>query len=365
MSQHIPYWPSLLLLLASMFWPAEATGQAVRNVSDAVSCNNCRIDVTPVLRLDQAGDIPSGPDRVVRDSRGRYWLTFSNDPAMIYVSSGRYLMDLKRGGGPGEFQYPWSVTPVGDSVLVQDRGRGATVLGPRLEVGRTLPPTSLMGLIAPVVWPDSVLMNAQRMDIRGDANPFHVVSYSHAAEQVIRSFGAQGPASSDPRQRPNLQRVIALARDGRLWAAAPNRYQIQLWTLDGSLQQTLVREPSWFPREVPRMNLREPPPPHIRDLQATTDGLLWVLVSVAAPTWREGYPRLEPGVREVSPGAFAYDKLFATIVEIIDVPAGRVVARHNLNRYAVSWVGDGQVAVYDTSPDGQPFVEILRLSLRR
>jgi hypothetical protein len=328
-------------------------------IPDRPSCAACSIEVENVVRLDPAALLPTSPASVVRDSGGRYWVTFPNDQAMVFASDGGLLLTLREGGGPGEFRYPAMVVPVGDSVVVFDRGAGPSVMGPDHRVARRLQPSRILGRAYPIVWPDSVLINTGALARSGNRSPFHVASLAGPSIEVVRSFGEEPPPPAGaPR---SAVRAIAPSRDGGLWAAPYQQYEIELWSLAGELQQTLVRRPSWFPEEPRRMNFSEPPPPRIRTLEQDAAGRLWVYVNVAASTWQEGYPR--GGGAEVSAGEFSYEKLYDTTVEVLDPIGGRVLARRTLDRFIVSALPDGHAAIYDTTEAGEPFVEIVRLSI--
>lgn len=350
--------------------PRVAAAQT-KTVPDATACPTCKISVEEIVRLDARGELPTAPLSVVRDGHGRFWLTFANELAMVYDPTGRFVMSLRRGEGPGEFQYPWSVVPLGDSLLVQDRGRGVTVLGPDLKAVRSLRGALAQGQIIPIGWPDSVLLNGRRHDLADGVNPFHVASYAGQQVRILRSFGADKGVITDPRSPPSLTRRIAAAGPNAFWASKASKYALQEWSTAGILMQTLVRTPAWFPDAISMMNFDAPPPPEIQALQQDAKGLVWVFVSVAAPSWRDGYPSSRPpapvrrGMPEAGPGAFQYEKLYRTTVEVLDPVAGRVVARRTLDNWIVGTMGDGLAAIYDTTKDGEPFVHIVRLMLVR
>jgi hypothetical protein len=341
---------------------SEVTAQVV--VSDEAVCAECRIDVQDLLRLDAAGELPSSPTRVVIDALGRYWLTFSNHPAMVYDSAGRYLTTLKRGGGPGEFEYPWLVMPAGDSVMVHDRARGVTILGPDLRPVRSLRPSRTAGWGFVLNWPDSVLITTGTFAVTGNFSPFHVASFAGDEPQRVRSFGAIHDGPVGPPGMINLWRVLAPVDDG-LWESDAQSYVLRRWSLDGRLERTITRAPRWFPPDVERGGLTSPPSPRVTDIRASAGGSLWVFVAVAAPTWREGVPRLEPGQREVSVDAFANEKLYDTMVEVIDPVAGRLIVSTRLDRYIVSSLPGGRAAIYDTTNDGEPYVQIVQMGIVR
>jgi hypothetical protein len=342
-------------------------GQNEEIVPDAATCPACRITVEQVVRLGPSGDLPTAPTNVVKDAKGRYWLTFSNELAMVFDADGRFVQRLREGGGPGEFRYPWHVITAGDSILVVDRRNGLSVLTPNLEPGRSLQRSHVEGFGIVAAWPDSVIINVANPITPDNVAPFHVVSFSGPAPGVVRSFGAERPPPASPRSFVNLRRIFVRAHAGGIWATEYQDYTIKLWSQAGDLRQVLVRRPDWFPVGRQPINLKAPPAAHIQALAEDPGGRLWVFASVAAPTWSEGYPQIPTGATsfEARPEAFANEKLFDTAIEIIDTRAARIVARATLDRFVVAHIRDDLVAIYDTTEDGEPFVDIVRLIIQQ
>jgi hypothetical protein len=214
-------------------------------------------------------------------------------------------------------------------------------------------------------WPDLVLINTNEMGTAGHMSPFQVVTFSGKVPRVIRSFGAQAAAPPNSQRYASLSRVLAPARNRTYWATEYQRYELTLWSLDGKILKTLRRQSDWFPAEPQRLSFREPPPPHVRTMAVDGQDRLWVFVNVAAPTWREGYPKLGPGISEVGPEAFSYEKLYRTTVEVLDPTVARVVVRTTLNQYVVTPLPGGRAAVYNTTASGEPYVQIVRLAIRQ
>ena len=82
-----------------------------------------------------------GNDRVVTDRLGRTYVLVS-DPAVVqFGRDGSYLRSLgRKGGGPGEMEYPTALRVQGDSLAVLDHERNVLVRwGPSLESISDLP----------------------------------------------------------------------------------------------------------------------------------------------------------------------------------------------------------------------------------
>jgi hypothetical protein len=69
-----------------------------------------------------------------------------------------------------------------------------------------------------------------------------------------------------------------------------------------------------------------------------------------------GLSKLTPGISEVGPEAFSYEKLYRTTIEALDPNAGRVIARTTINQFVVSPLPDGRAAIYKTTAAGEPFM---------
>jgi len=356
------------LLAVALALPAAAVAQPLTVVPDEPACSSCRIEVEDVVRLDAAGLIPVAPIDVVVDGRGRYWLVFVNDLAMVYEADGRFIKSLPKGGGPQEFEYPASITAVGDSLLVYDRQRGWAVVAPDLTVARRLAGSRIFSRPIPFAWPDSVLLSVPASSSGTERRSvFNVTSFAGEEVRPLRVFvGADPPAPIHPMQGTYISRSLEPGRAG-VWIRDQNRYRIDNTAYGGEVRHVYLREAPWFEEPNQRLApMSEPPQPRIRAVREDARGLLWVYISVAAPTWREGYPVLEgTGPQHVSEADYSYEKLYQTTVEVIDPAAGRVLARRTIPNYIVSPVGDGRAAIYDTTDAGEPFVRIVRLRLAR
>lgn len=76
-----------------------------------------------------------------RDSQGRFWMVMGSS-TLVHVLDGQgRLVGLvgRRGQGPGEFQSPAAVVPVGDSMVVFDVANArATMVGLDLQPSRSV-----------------------------------------------------------------------------------------------------------------------------------------------------------------------------------------------------------------------------------
>jgi hypothetical protein len=200
----------------------------------------------------------------------------------------------------------------------------------------------------------------------GKDYPLHRVSFAQADARVTASFGTETYNVSQFEMSQMFKHVTP-SRAGGVWCSDQQAYRFSSWTKDGTLIRLFERKPEWFSQRsegalgTPRTT---PPPPGVSAIEEDESGLLWVFVRTAADTWKEGWPETRPGQREIAMKDIQYDKLFRTIVEVIDPAAGRVVARHSMNAYVMAALPGRRAAVYGTTADGEPVVSIVSLTLQ-
>jgi hypothetical protein len=359
--------------VASVFVQTSLLAQNPRpiRIPDAVSCSVCEIRLHGEMVLRVPRDTADGfPTRVKEDGQGRIWVLSNGELPTLFGPDGRFLRRLGTfGRGPGEFVAPHDILfAQGDSAVVLDGvGARATVLGPTLALGRTIVlPLQLLGATI-LAWPDTVIGSGSIQTTAEFGWPLHRVSFRERNAVAFKSFGgADGlmtPANS-------MQAWYWTARSdpAAFWAVWSYGYDLAEWTTAGRQLRAMERRPSWFREPSPPTagSRVMPPPPHIAGIQRDSTGLLWVYVRVAAPTWKQAWPAMPPGVREVPSSRLAKDLLFSTIVEVIDPAARRVVARHRFERYFVGGLDAGRVAFYQV-PDklGEGLLSVARIQLDR
>lgn len=168
-----------------------------------------------------------------------------------------------------------------------------------------------------------------------------------------------------------LERYPAPRDSASFWSLHGTTYRIDLWDVSGRLIESLRREASWFEK---RTSLTPayiaPPPTDLRGLTADSDGLLWVLASVADPEWA-GYeiPAADGRHAEGGPhpgwNRHLEDGVFDTILEVVDPESGTVIARERYDEYFFGFAGSGVVVHYDGSSNDAGSYSILRVALRR
>ncbi len=346
----------------------EAQSQSV-SVSDRVSCQSCKVVLGSRIQL-VGTDLPIGgpPTAVEVDRAGRTWVAYPGELTKIYSAAGRFLQDLgRKGGGPSEFSGPYGVYALpGDSMLVFDEiGNRGYVVNSKLAVVRTIRLQTLILSFFPIVWPSQVAMSGLILTPASAGWPLHLATFVGAEVVQTHSFGLEQGALR-PNAPMDQAQKLAAARAG-FWSADVFRYRVSRWSRDGRLEVSMQRKPSWFSQASSDWigNPTTPPPPKVVGIYEAPDGLLWVYVQVPARSWKEAWPTTTQGAKEVSTRKIRFDKLYSTIVEIVDPKSQAVVAHQALSDHVVSVLVDGRLALYSVSEDDDPQIAISRARLLR
>lgn len=358
--------------VAAQFMSTALLAQSTQEdlVRDALACRQCSIVTRTVATLgtaDSLGFIPSAIHTVAVDNRGRYWVLAGDEPPLVFDSTGRFEAKAGRTGrGPGEFVRPIDALPTpGDSMLIIDGAlaRG-TVLDRHLKPVRT---TLLVEPLRPLVlldWPDGVIANGTIGLPNSVGWPLHRVSFATNQANVLSSFG---PDSGEvrPHEGPRLQQVLGRSQHGGFWSADVLRYRITRWSSQGEKTATLERRPRWFSGESKFWvgNPSTPPPPAISAIVEDDAGNVWVFVRIAAPTWREAWPK-NVGM-EVDLNKMSFEKMFHTTIEVIEPGTRRVISRTTLPHWLIAALPGMRAAAYTVDEGGVPHVEVIELKLQR
>lgn len=346
---------------------ATAQGATPIVIDDAPACPRCTITTRTLATLgtaDGPGSMATIAETVTADRLGRYWVVGGEELILAFDASGRFLQAVGRAGdGPGEIRRPLAAIPLpGDSMLVLDGTRRAVVFDAQFTPRRTV---RLPGAFFPAVlaaWPSSVIAQGEGDDPASSGWPLHQLSFTGDAAQVVASFGPEDREPRPDRSWMNMQKV-ARSSGGGFWSGYWMRYQFTHWTGPGRKGETYERRPPWFAGQMSGSwgNQSKPPEPALRALLEDSTGLLWVFISVPAPTWREAWSGVRG--REAAIRQIAHEQLFHTTVEVIDPRARRVVARQTLPALVFAAFDERRVATYTEDRIGTPHVEILALGL--
>lgn len=231
------------LLLAIALPNGAVRGQAVVQIPGTPTCNTCKVTLTPIAVL-KAPDTaePLGPGTAVMDSAGRFYVVSANRLKIsAFDARGKFIREIgTRGQGPGEWNRVSAVS-VGhaDSLLVIENSR-LTVFAPSLAYVRSAAlPLRLFGLIP---------MQGSQLVGRGRTGPGDYNAHTIDGERLVRSFGWDALPTPDRRcMACSDQRVLPGPTDRTVWIAAPNRYDIERWNIDGQREAHIIVDGAdWF-----------------------------------------------------------------------------------------------------------------------
>lgn len=213
----------------------------------------------PLFQVTDAMRLPDG--RIVVASAGTQQVRF-------YGADGALLRAVGRAGeGPGEFRTPfWLGRLRGDSVAVWDAGlRRFSILSPAGDFGRAVQPSGSLGVFPRImgVLPDDRFVVAASTSAqvlpppgqpRRDTAAYVVVDGTGAVVDTLGLFaGTEMVAVGTPetgfvmRPRPFGRQTVAAVRDGRLYVATADAYQVAVYEPEGGLRAVYRAERQAIP----------------------------------------------------------------------------------------------------------------------
>lgn len=181
----------------------------------------------------------------------------------------------------------------------------------------------------------------------------------------VRSFGDRSPIVG-VQARGTGHRLARSGMEGVFWAAHSTKYVIDQWTPKGVKNRRIERHATWF-EPYDRIVIgsgTKPPQPLVMAIREDDAGLLWVVLRVPDPKWRDGLREVRGPVGQ---RGFAPTKLqdyVDTVVEVIDPVAGNLVARRRFDELAFWFADRNHLAVLEDF-ENDPIVHLWRLTLRR
>ena len=349
------------LLLAGP--PAALAGQD-RTVLEFDPCAGCKIEVSKDIVLGSDGEsLLGGVAQVARLHDGRIAVVF--DPVdyefTVFSADGsKWTRVGRKGEGPGEYGWIQSLLARGDRLHLFDPVRARhTVLDRDFAVIRTDGMMRGQAMPGAVLDDSTYLMNGTLRTPERVGYALHVVVGGSVARSFDEPPGGVGLRRSDV----HLRRSLAVGRDGSVWSAHRSRYRIDSWDpATGSRLRTLVRSAEWFPAhdgdDLPDDPAR-PPKPVVMKIREDREGLLWVLIHVADARWGEALAKNpESGEHQLD-----YEKLntaFDTVLEVVDVKRGRVLASTRVDAFLRDLVGDGWAMAYGP-PHKEAGIQVLQM----
>jgi len=355
-----------LVTLSSEYVSAQRITKPVR-IPDELACARCEMSFQATATLvvpRDTGDV--FPSAVRVDAQRRFWVFRNEGVPVVFDSEGKFLKTLGRLGlGPGEYQMAYDLMLAGDdSLIVMDAvARRATVLTKSLVAVRNVSlPFYMMSPIV-ISWPRAIVSGGTLPTPDGIGRELHRTSLAGTEGEVLKSFGPGDGGVTGP-DASNVYQTLAQPRNGMFWTSSMWAYDLFQWRADGSLVTAMQRRPTWFAKPSPiNSSWKKPPPPHIAAIEEDREGLLWVFLKVPATTWKEAWPIVPAGVREVPARMVQVDKLYATTIEVIDPRAKRLVARRTFERYLIGSLSDRRAVFYDVDPSGEARIVVGTLLL--
>ena len=362
--------PLVLLLFAAT---ADHRSRSERSrAADAMECDSCAIHLVHRARLGSAAD-STEPHRflwITPLRRGGYIVAPSIDRArlLFYDSQGRMVRVFGHPGpGPGEFGViGGAVQGRGDSIFVFERApRRVSVFDQAMQYARMFRlPDDVSGGVA--VRADGALVVPHVIRTPElSAIPVHVYAPDGAR---LASFGADGHEYS-PAAATRFLRRVGVANDGSIWVAHVTRYRLEQWSADGRLLRSIERRPDWFePWDGPfPQPAQVRPPAQISAIWPVDERHVAVVLLVPDAHWRQLRPepkdRIERPGQNGFPSWTEYRQLYDTVVEVLDIRSGTVVARRRMDgMFTPTTVPMVMYARRDT-PDGTWQADVWQLAI--
>jgi hypothetical protein len=340
-------------------------GQAASTIDDRHVCRSCEIRIEKVTTLS---DPESGMGRYLsygnltridRDSRGRYWVVDDGSPTTVFVFAvnGKLIKRIGRAGsGPGEFRnLTTAIVGRGDTVHVFDRGlyRRSEISPTTLEVVRQVSVSDV---------PMNVVLLANGNFV-GTVSQAHRVGHPFVELDrhggLVRAFGGDGKPRPSAMQNRLSRRVLTDGQGG-FYAHPRSNYQLEHWNAAGRLTGRWSRDAKWFAPREPGDNAVGAA--SITAAWVNDGGFIFVVSWVRQEGWEKGMGQIRGEGGRMTYGVVDWDRVFDSIVEVIDPRTSRVVAttRHDI---AFAWVaGNGQA--YAKADDDES-VDVYRFTFLR
>ncbi len=271
-----------------------------------------------------------------------------------FDAQGRHLNDLGSWGRRAEgFDRPlFARFGPGDSIWIFDANRRVLIFDTEGQYVRSF--TLSANPWDAVILPDgSVLVSTASS---GDS-----VALRHLDPEgrLRRAFRAGN------RVDPGLRQLIP-GRDGRIWAVLMQRqWRVEQWDTAGAFVRAIDRSPEWYPvyQQYRGPQLDAAPLPTLVDGWEDEAGRLWIMGKMADPNWRDGL--LPGGIGDGAPAVIIADpdRLYDTMLEVIDPATGAVLAATRLDPSFTMVLEPGVIGRMVARGQGVQQVELMRASL--
>ena len=356
---------TILVLLGGCEAPPSATSpRSVGNpTSPEVTWGDQAVGFEHLGRLgafDGPGMLEETPLDVIVDHHGRVIVTVAapTTPA-IFDTAGWYRGRLgDEGEGPGEFLWPseLEVDRQGSLLVLDGRLQRVNVFDSTLTFVGSHPWRARSG--AWLLLPDGRFFTNSSNPTPTGSPSLHVVNDG----QEVIAFGQQATTSS------RRSRALAHASKGGVWAAHERHYQVDRWSFEGVLLDSITRTGEWPTEGGGSLlgNPRQPPRHSIRDIREDGEGRLWVVAWRPRDDWNQAWRDFSDRIRggEVRGNLRpSYGDLFVTQIDVLDPETGGLVAIIEWAEIAHGFAGDSLLATLSEDEIGVVYVDLWRLSL--
>jgi hypothetical protein len=268
----------------------------------------------------------------------------------LFDEKGRFTGELGgQGDGPGEHRRLVAFAAHAlDSVVTVDASGRFNVFGPGGNFVRS-------GRMSPIPWLVRWLKDG-RMIAAADSHqpssagvPLHLMSPDGT---LIASFGSRPDEVMDLGSSSSQRRRIPIASGSgpemRVYSVGPMTYRIDSWSPDGELQDSWVRRNEWFPVSPGKAAV-------ITGVHEGSPGELWVAFAVADP---RRFPEPE--------GRFSIgqmNRIVDTLVEVVHLSAGRILARGRVAGRAAGFSSAGELVTLEEDEIGVVRIRLLKLGI--
>ncbi len=345
--------------------------QAMYEITSKVDCVRCVVELQRIAQIDEEGaiGIAGPPVAMARAVDGRSILIDQTQRIPFLLdATGRVEGQIgRRGGGPGEFEYP--------RLVMARREGGFDIIDPRLQRRTTLRPDGTLmavsemnggfSMLAGAIWSDSSLItNGLLTDADGMGFALQELD---TRGQRMRIFDEVREPLSVENTIPVI-RVLANSRAGTIWSAKPYTFEFVLLSAQREPVVRLKRSAPWasaLPSGAQPTDgvFDRPPTATVRAIWEDAHGLLWVISTIPDERWRPGPSFAE--WREKRTPLRAPHEFLSSVVDVIDPVRGVLVSTRTVRQQLLYSVSDGIVASYREDAAGTPVVELWQLNLKR
>jgi hypothetical protein len=342
-------------------------------VSSEPSCAKCSIEKRKLFTIGgphDSLDVLPYMLTVARDSRGLVYVGPTKaQKILIYDSTGTLLVSFGREGkGPGEFAgISGFVIGPADSLVVVDQN-GVLAFSPDRIYIRKAPSLINAQAYSLLLLPNGELARGM---VRWDtSSPVRVTR----GDSAPLAFGRSDADSGQGYMTLSFP-VIFAGRKGSIWVPRNLEYRLDEWTLRGEHLRSITRRAEWFPKwavEDIRANQKgtlryeDGPRPWLEGAYQDSEGLIWTYAGRGDEEWKSVTLLKKQGTRpytELAPET--RNDFYDTVIEVIDPDNGRLLTSLRADEVLRPVLGSKFVWGYRIDADGELYIDIWSLSLRR